>query len=282
MAEMPVGVFASAGEGLGASLEAVRRLGVSVIQLGSPRDGTGRFALPEIKEMIDANGLTVDVVFCGFTDSSYETLQSVEWTVGLAPKSTRQHRFDETKQISDFAHELGCKAIGMHLGVIPTDRADDNYKDLVEITRQVCDYCAGHGQTFHLETGQETAQDLLDFIHAVERQNLFVNFDPANMILYSTGEPLEALDTLAPYVRSVHCKDAKRERLPDQKWYEDCPLGEGDVNIEAFVRKLYDIGYRGPLIIEREYSPDKEGDLVHAIELLEQIKSRVFSDGGGS
>jgi sugar phosphate isomerase/epimerase len=274
---MPIGVFASAGDGLGASLEAVRRLGVKVIQLGSPRDGTGRARVDEIKQVIENNDLTLDVVFCGFTDSSYETLQSVEWTVGLAPKSTRQHRVEETRQIADFAKELGCDAIGMHLGVIPRDQCDANYRDLIEVVRQVCDYCAGNGQRFHLETGQETAQELLEFIQQVERDNLFVNFDPANFILYQTGQPLEALDVLAPYVQSVHCKDAKWEREPDQKWYEDCPLGEGDVNVEAFVAKLYEIGYRRPLIIEREYSPDQEGDLVRAIQLLEDVKSRILA-----
>ena len=45
----------------------------------------------------------------------------------------------------------------------------------------------------HLETGQETADGLLQFIADVGRDNLFVNFDPANMILYGTGEPIEAL-----------------------------------------------------------------------------------------
>lgn len=275
MVEMPIGIFASAGEGLGASLEAVKRLGVSTIQLGAPRDGTGRHRLPEIKEQLDASGLHIDVVFCGFTDSSYETLQAVERTVGLAPKATRQHRLDETKQIAEFARELGCDAIGMHLGVIPTDTTDSNYQDLVDTVRSVCDYCAGIGQRFHLETGQETAEELLEFIRRVERENLCVNFDPANMILYDKGDPLEALDVLAPYVRSVHCKDAKRERQPGQKWYEDCPLGEGDVDIPAFVTKLYNIGYRGPLTIEREYSPNQEADLRKAIDLLNQVRAKL-------
>ena len=72
-----------------------------------------------------------------------------------------------------------------------------------EVTREVCDHCKALGQSLHLETGQETADDLIQFISDVDRDNLFVNFDPANMILYGTGEPIEALKKIGDRVRSV-------------------------------------------------------------------------------
>ena len=65
------------------------------------------------------------------------------------------------------------------------------------MTRDLCDHCQLNGQTLHLETGQETADGLLQFLADVQRDNLFVNFDPANMILYGTGEPIEALQKIA-------------------------------------------------------------------------------------
>ena len=70
----------------------------------------------------------------------------------------------------------------------------------------------------HLETGQETAEGLLQFIAGVERSNLFINFDPANMILYGTGEPIEALRKVGKYVRSIHCKDATWSDQPGVTW----------------------------------------------------------------
>ncbi|MFC1526917.1 sugar phosphate isomerase/epimerase family protein, partial [Candidatus Latescibacterota bacterium] len=162
------------------------------------------------------------------------------------------------------------------LGFVPRDAASVAFGQIVEVARKVCDHCAGNGQRFHLETGQETADELLTFIDAVERDNLAVNFDPANMILYGAGEPLAALDKVGARVRSVHCKDACVERRSDQPWYEDAPLGEGDVGIEAFLRKLDALGYEGPLTIEREYSPDQAGDIEAALRLLVDLRTRIL------
>ena len=130
----------------------------------------------------------------------------------------------------------------------------------------------------HLETGQETADELLTFIQAVDRENLAVNFDPANMILYRSGEPLEALEKVGAYVRSVHCKDATWKRGSEQPWHEDAPLGTGDVDIETFLQKLNDLGYAGPLTIEREYSPDQAGDIEAALRLLEELREKILGE----
>ena len=135
---------------------------------------------------------------------------------------------------------------------------------------------AGQGQHFHLETGQETAMELLAFIKAVQRDNLAVNFDPANMILYGAGQPLEALNVVGRYVRSVHCKDASVERMPGQPWYEDAPLGQGEVDMRAFLLKLKDLGYAGPLTIEREYAPDQIGDIRAALQLLQDLRQEIL------
>ena len=90
----------------------------------------------------------------------------------------------------------------------------------------------------------------------MDRENLFVNFDPANMILYGCGEPIEALRKVGPYVRSVHCKDAKWAAHPGRDWGAEVPLGEGDVGMENFLRTLDGFGYAGPLTIEREIPQD--------------------------
>jgi sugar phosphate isomerase/epimerase len=212
------------------------------------------------------------VVFCGFEGESYETVPIVRQTIGLVPKATRAARLKETLAISDFAKALGVDTIGMHLGAVPEDPNDPEYPAIVEAVRQVCDHCKRNGQRFHLETGQETADALLRFIEAVGRDNLGINFDPANMILYNAGEPIAALKKLGNYVKSVHCKDAKTTRRPDQKWYEDCPLGAGDVGMETFIRTLKGLGYEGPLTIEREYSADQAGDIREAVQLLERLR----------
>jgi len=149
---------------------------------------------------------------------------------------------------------------------------------VLAVTREVCDHAAANGQNLHLETGQETADGLLRFVGDVARDNLFINFDPANMILYGTGEPIAALQQIGSRVRSVHCKDAKWAANPGQQWGQEVPLGEGDVGMEKYLRTLDAIGYTGPLTIEREIPQEPErqkAEIGRAIALLNELKAKI-------
>ncbi len=150
----------------------------------------------------------------------------------------------------------------------------------MEVTRELCDHARGNGQNLHLETGQETADSLLQFITDVDRDNLFVNFDPANMILYGTGEPIDALKKIGAYVRSIHCKDANWSEEPGKQWGEETPLGQGQVNMELYLSTLKSIGYRGPLTIEREIpqEPDRQkNEIGQAVSLLSKLRSELLA-----
>jgi sugar phosphate isomerase/epimerase len=168
--------------------------------------------------------------------------------------------------------------VALHLGFVPHEAHADMYRDVIKVTRDVCDHCKSLGQALHLETGQESAASLLAFLGDVERDNLFVNFDPANMILYGSGEPIAALVEIGRYVRSVHCKDAKWAAHPGEEWGREVPLGEGDVNFERYLATLDQIGYHGPLTIEREIPQDPErqkAEIGRAIRLLESLKKKL-------
>lgn len=270
------GIFTSIDEGLGAGLDSVKELGVATVHLHAPgRDFRTAEKTAAIKDQFAVAGIEISVVFAGFPDEDYTTPETTQQTVGLVPLDRRARRLEETLAIADFAAALGVDAVGMHLGFVPEASAPD-FAAVVEVARTVCDHCRGHGQYFHLETGQETADELLAFIGAVDRENLAVNFDPANMILYQAGPPLEALDRVGCFVRSVHCKDAAIERRPGQPWSEDAPLGQGDVDIRAFLLKLRDLGYEGPLTIEREFSPDQVGDIRAALQLLTDLRREIL------
>ena len=118
---------------------------------------------------------------------------------------------------------------------------------------------------------------LLRFIGDVGRDNIAINFDPANMILYGAGEPIAALKAAGSYVKSMHCKDATWAANPGQEWGEETPLGQGDVGMENFVRTLKEIGYEGPLTIEREISGDQQKkDIAQAVKLLEQLRADIL------
>jgi len=169
--------------------------------------------------------------------------------------------------------------VGLHLGFVPEDAADPLYDEVLVVTREICDHCKSNGQRFHLETGQESADALLRFIGDVDRDNLFVNFDPANMILYGSGEPIEALKKVGSHVRSVHCKDATWAARPGEEWGAEVPLGEGDVGMENFLCTLAELGYDGPLTIEREIPQDpqrQKEEIGRGMRLLEGLKAGII------
>jgi sugar phosphate isomerase/epimerase len=277
----PIGVFASIDAGLGVKLEVARELGVPTIQLHAPAPESRTPARArEFLDRLKAAGIRLTAVFGGFDGESYADIPTVVRTVGLVPRETRAARTREMLAISDFAKLLGCDVIALHIGFVPHDASDPLYKEVVDVTRQVCDHARQNGQALHLETGQEPADTLLAFIHAVDRPNLFINFDPANMILYGSGEPIEALAQLGRYVRSVHCKDGTWAARPGQEWGAEVPLGEGDVGMENYLRTLYKIGYQGPLTIEREIPQEPErqkAEIGRAVRLLEELKAKILS-----
>jgi len=275
----PIGVFASIDAGLGVKLEVVHELGVPTIHLHAPHactrtpENAKRF-LGRLGEL----GITISVVFGGFEGESYADIPTTARTVGLVPKETRAARTREMMEIADFARLLGVDALALHVGFVPHDRSSSEYREVVGVVRQVCDHCRSLNQRLHLETGQESADDLLAFLAAVERDNLFVNFDPANMILYGSGDPIEALGKVGKYVRSVHCKDARWAANPGKEWGQEVPLGHGDVGIERFLRTLLELGYDGPLTIEREIPQDpqrQKAEIGQAVELLNSLKKKL-------
>lgn len=232
----------------------LQSLGVRCGQLGIGGDVELSDGLAtQWKRDLDAAGFTLSTVFAAYEGEDYADIPTVQRTVGFIPPATRAARERRTYAVSDFAARLGVASIATHIGFVPEDSADPDYAAVREVVRRVADHAASHGQTFALETGQERAEVLLRFIRDVDRPNLKINFDPANMILYGTGDPIEALRVLAPLVVSVHCKDGDwpPRGVPGALGTER-PLGQGSVGIERFVRTLEELGYRGQLNIERE------------------------------
>jgi sugar phosphate isomerase/epimerase len=279
MEKWPIGVFTSVDAGLGVKLEVARDLGIPTIQLHAPHEAsrTQENANAFLDKLRRYN-ITLTCVFGGFEGESYADIPTVARTVGLVPPETRAARVKELKAIADFARLLGCNAVGLHIGFVPHDTKHPLYADVIAIARDVCDHCTANGQALHLETGQETADALLQFINDVGRDNLFINFDPANMILYGNGEPIEALRKVGKYVKSVHCKDGKWAKNPGQEWGQEVPLGEGDVGMENYLRTLKEIGYTGPLTIEREIAQEPErqkAEIGGAVKLLNELKAKI-------
>ena len=275
----PIGVFTSIDAGLGVKLEVAQELNIPTIQLHAPAKES---RTPEnaraFLDRIGGLGIELTAVFGGFEGESYADIPTVSRTVGLVPPETRAARTQEMKEIADFARQLNCDVVALHLGFVPHDTTDPLYGEVLEVTRDVCDHCKANNQALHLETGQELAEGLLQFIRDVQRDNLFVNFDPANMILYGTGEPIDALKKIGNYVRSVHCKDGTWSDTPGESWGAETALGDGQVGIENYLKTLDEIGYSGPLTIEREIPQDPErqkAEIKKAVDILTSTKAAL-------
>jgi sugar phosphate isomerase/epimerase len=257
------------------SLAEIKSLGVCCGQLGIP--GSMELtdtAAQDWKAALDDQEFTIVTVFAAYNGENYADLPTVERTVGFIPRETRAERLERTKAVSDFAAVLGAPSVACHVGFVPEDENNPDYIAVRDGVRDICDHAAKHLQNFALETGQEPAEVLLRFFKDVDRPNLRINFDPANMILYGTGDPIEALKLLAPHVDSVHCKDGDwppkdvAGALGSEK-----PLGQGSVGMDRFVNTLREIGFRGPLNIEREAENQEERirDIRAAVGLLRKL-----------
>ena len=280
MENLAVGVFASIDAGLGVKLEVVRELGIKTIQLHTPAKAsrTPENAKAFLSKLNDYD-ITTTVVFLGFEGESYATIAKAAETVGFVPEATREVRLQEAREIADFAKLLVVDAIGSHIGFVPHDVNSEAYRNMVLAIQQYCDYLKNNGQRLHLETGQESAENLLNFLKNVNRDNIFINFDPANLILYGMGNPIDSLKQVGKYIRSCHCKDAiATTGTPGVDWGSEVPFGQGQVNAKLFIQTLKEIGYTGPLTIEREIPEEPErqkAEISQALNLIESIKSSL-------
>jgi sugar phosphate isomerase/epimerase len=272
---LEIGAMFWAGRDPAQTLRELRGLGVRCGQMALPGDLPLEPAAAAWKRALEDQQFQLVTIFAAYAGESYADAPTVQRTVGFVPPATREERERRTLEVSDFAAELGVPAIATHIGFVPEDDRSADYVAVLEMVRRVCDHAAGHGQAFALETGQEPAETLLGFLLEVNRPNLHINFDPANMILYGTGDPIEALEKLGQHVISVHCKDGEwPPRDVPGALGEEKPLGQGSVGIERFVGTLKQIGYKGPLVIEREGQEHEQWlrDLRAAVELMERIR----------
>ena len=258
------------------SLEQLKAFGLSAGQLGIPPEFVvSTSAIADWSAGLSTGDFAMTSAVCCYKGEDYADLPTIHRTVGFTTPEYRAERIARTKEVADFGHALGIRAVSCHLGFLPDDPADQLYIDLRDLTRNICDHCASQDQNFVLETGQESAKVLLGFIANAERDNLKVNFDPANMIMYQSGDPVVALEMLSPHVISVHCKDANAIDVGNGKLGAECRLGDGQVNFPNFLATLKKIDYQGLLCIERE-EPDaaqRTADIHTAVERLKQWKA---------
>lgn len=187
----------------------------------------------------------------GCKDERYATLETIRETGGFMPDEHWPANRVIAERALSAAMDLGVTRISTHAGFIPHDTASPGHVKMLERLGEIADLYHAAGAELLLETGQETAADLTAFLDALNRPNVGINFDPANMILYGKGDPIDALRRLMPRVGQVHLKDADATDTPGT-WGKEKRLGDGEVDWPAFMGVLDEHGYAGDLVIERE------------------------------
>lgn len=275
---MEIGLVVWAEKSAEETLSYVAQFGLRAIQLGIPPSVDCTAVLKDWKATLANSPVVLTSAVACYEGEDYSSYQQVYESVGFTNAKYRSERIARTIEIANFAHEFGINAVSCHIGFISADTAAPLYKELVDVAQILCDAMAKNGQNFVLETGHESAAVLLKFFVDVGRKNLKINFDPANMILYGSGDPIEALREVQQHVISVHCKDGRSPIPGTGKLGNECTLGEGEVNFPDFIRQLRKMNYIGPLTIERE-EPNldrRTADIHTAIKRLQEWKAQTL------
>lgn len=248
----------------------VKQLGLSDMQLAlaelsQMEPGKRQAELAELK----ASGIRLTGGMLHFAGEDYSSIARIRQTGGFIPDGEWNDRKRITADVAKLATEMGTGAILAHVGFVPP-HGDAGYRPAVERVREVAELFAAQGVALHMETGQEPAGELLQFMRDLSEPNVFINFDPANMILYGAGEPIPAIQLLGKHIKHVHAKDATASAKPGEEWGAEVPLGTGQANVPAFLRALKEVGYTGPLAIEREAGDNRLGDVAYGIEALKK------------
>lgn len=268
---MELGVMIGLNDDIEQELEQLARLGFHACQLfcWTPKMYTEQTA-QRVLTALDRYGIHITTLWCGWTGPAVWNFYEGQKTLGLVPEQYRAQREKDLIAGSDFGKLLGVSQIATHAGFLPEDPTSSTYEEVVRVLRRIALHCKQNGQYFMFETGQETPVTLLRTIQDIGTDNLGVNLDPANLILYGKANPVDALDTIGKYVRDVHAKDGCYPTNGREIGVETA-LGEGQVGFPALIAKLKAMGYDGPVTIEREISGEEQiADIIKAKALLEQ------------
>jgi L-ribulose-5-phosphate 3-epimerase len=267
--KMRLGIILGIGTDPDAAIKRVSELGLPTcqIQVRNTEDATAA----ALRRALDKYNVEPTAAVAGGPGPEVYDFYQGPLTIGLVPREYREARIAQMKKVSDFAKKVGIPGVQSHCGFIPENPNDPLYGETVDAIRNVASYCRANGQQFRCETGQETPITLVRAIRDVGLDNVGINFDVANVILYGKADPVYAADLFAPYIQGVHAKDGLYPTDPKRLGME-VPIGQGKVDFPALIAKFKKIGYTNPLTIEREIRGEKQtADVLAAKQYLEKL-----------
>lgn len=225
----------------------------------------------KINSAVEKYNIEITAFWCGWSGPAVWNFYEGPHTLGIVPQTYRYQRVQEIIKGCDFAKKFHVKDIITHMGFLPEIPTTDLYNEVVSSIKYIAAHCKKNGQYLLFETGQETPVTLKRTIEDVGLDNLGINLDPANLILYGKANPVDALKVFGEYVRNIHGKDGCYP-TDGRHLGKEMPIGKGDVDYPALIKKLKEIGYDGPITIEREISGEEQTrDILMAKEYLEKL-----------
>lgn len=250
-------------------VDAVRTCGLTAVQLALDPLRRGEWPVRATRDALAEAGIRVVSGMMEMAGEDYGTLESIQETGGVRPTGTWVANLAAAAGNAAMAEELGLEFVSFHAGFLPHAANDAERATMLDRLRAIAEAFAGRGIGVALETGQESAETLLGVLEAIGRDDVGVNFDPANMVLYGMGDPVDAVRQLGPHIRQVHIKDAVATDTPGT-WGQEVPVGTGDVDWPAFFAAVDEVAPDVPLVIEREAGEQRATDVRTAVRHLEQ------------
>ena len=277
---MKIGTCVSfdAMEGMEKKLEMLQKNGFEACQLlaWNPAVWTAENAL-RLKELLSEYGICVSAFWCGWEGPKVWDFYDGQLTLGLVPPEYRCMRIQNLCDGADFAHLMGIQDVVTHMGFIPENPNDPNFGSFCVAVRTVAEHLKKNGQFLLFETGQETPVTLLRCFERVDMDNLGVNLDTANLILYGKANPVDALDVFGNYVRNLHAKDGLYP-VNGHDLGKEVPIGEGRVDFPSLFQKLHELGYDSHVTIEREIDGSQQlADILKARDYLQSVIERIYT-----
>ena len=209
----------------------------------------------EVLDIMNSNGLIFSAV-CG--DMGY----------GFEDKEKNPHFIERSKRILDVAKKLDCSIVTTHIHEVPVEE-NERKQIMRDACNELASYADSIGSCFALETGPEPGKRLAEFLNSLDAKGVRVNLDPANLVMDAGDDPVEAVEYLKNYIVHTHAKDGRKLGATT---YIELPLGQGDVDFDAYLKKLVSVGFDGYLTIEREVGENPYADIKLAFDFLTEKK----------
>ena len=209
---------------------------------------------------------------------------------GFSHRELNPDLIERSLRILEMAKELETDVVTTHIGVVPADPTCEKFQIMQEACGKLAEYADKLGAHFAIETGPEPAATLKRFLDGLHSTGVAVNLDPANLVMVTGDDPVQAVYTLLDYIVHTHAKDGVKllesdplviygeisgtpieKTIQRAKYFEELPLGEGNVDFPAYLKALDDIGYKGFLTIEREAGENPVADIQKAAGFLREL-----------